>query len=220
MKRFIGLLISLLFFAVLAAPAFAGSVEARLPASTPKLDPAIAVSIAPKGTIQAGPGQIADWFHVMIRDGTGKMVGDEWDKNLVTTVGVNLLLNSTVKGGSQSTTWYVGEIVSSPTFAIGDTMASHSGWTDFTLGTTVTATSRATWSGGTVSAGEVDNSASPASYTQNSTATLYGLYLVDNNGSSSQTTGNLYGEVAFGTSYAVQSGYTVQITAYLTITAG
>jgi hypothetical protein len=140
--------------------------------------------------------------------------------NLVTTAGVNKLLDAMFKTGLTSPAWYVGLIkgASAPTFAVGDTMASHSGWTEI-AGSDVSQANRQAWTAGAVSGGSVDNSASQAVYSMLTSITLQGLFMADNN-TLGGTSGTLYGEAAFATSQAVQNGYTVNVTATLTITAG
>lgn len=55
-------------------------------------------------------------------------------QNLVTTVGGNAMLDNHLSGSSYTAAWYMGLVSGSgsPTYAAGDTMASHSGWTEFT----------------------------------------------------------------------------------------
>ncbi len=171
-------------------------------------------------TPAVGLKRITTRYQVRCYDHRGRLVWTEDVQNLVTTVGVNYLLSTGFKGSAASTAWYVGLIkgASAPTFAIADTRASHGGWTEIAA-TDVTNANRPQWNGGSVAGGSVDNSASQAVYNINSSITLQGLFLGDNN-TIAGTTGNLYGEAAFTTSQVVQAGYTVNITATLQITAG
>jgi len=54
---------------------------------------------------------------------------DEFD-NLVVTAGLNDSLDKHLKGSAYTAAWYVGLADGTPTFAAGDTMAAHGGWTE------------------------------------------------------------------------------------------
>jgi hypothetical protein len=72
-------------------------------------------------------------------------------------------------------------------------MASHAGWTENVGYSNAT---RVAWTGGAVSGGSVDNSASPASFLISATGTIAGSFVVSNNVKGG-TTGILYSEVNF-----------------------
>lgn len=86
--------------------------------------------------------------------------------NLVVDEGVNYLLDAGVSGATQITSWFVLFVDQSPTVAAGDTLASHAGWTEFTEYTG----NRPAFTDGGVSGKSLDNSASPASITANSSS--------------------------------------------------
>lgn len=70
-------------------------------------------------------------YEFVCRDAQGREKWRERVANLVTTQGLNHLLDVTFKGATQITAWYVGlKGTGSP--AAGDTHASHSGWTEVT----------------------------------------------------------------------------------------
>jgi hypothetical protein len=140
-----------------------------------------------------------------VRDGKAIWV-EEFD-NLVTTVGKNKYLDATLKTGLSSPAWYAF-LKGTGTVAAADTMASHSGWSE---DTNYSNANRPAWTPGTVSSGSVDNSASPAAFTINGTTTIYGAGLVDNN-TKGGTTGTLLGAADFGSSRAVISGDTLNVT--------
>jgi hypothetical protein len=205
---------------------------------------------------------------------------------LVTTAGLNKLLDATVKTGLTSPAWYVGLIgakvtdgamtASSATltsasnpFASGDvglhiivrgagaagadlyttisaytnagqvtlaatagttvsgagvafdprpadTMASHS----FVSVTPFSNSTRPAWTPGSISAGSVSNSGSPAVFTVNASSYVFGAFLADDSGVSG-TTGTLYGGSMFtgGIARQVASGDTLTVTGTLTVTA-
>lgn len=135
--------------------------------------------------------------------------------NLVVMAGLTDSLDKHFKGSSYTAAWYVGLASGTPTFAEGNTMASHSGWYEVAP----YAGARPTLTLGTVVSGSVDNSASRASYTINATMVVGGAFLVTLP-TASQTSGTLYGGAAFtGGNRSVASGDTLNVTVTLTATA-
>ncbi|MGJ0509582.1 MAG: hypothetical protein ACR652_21160 [Methylocystis sp.] len=152
------------------------------------------------------------FYKVECFDKDGNLKWVESCENLVTTAGATDLLAKYFKGSAYTAAWYVGLYKGTGTLATADTMASHAGWTD---STDYSNASRPAWTGGTPSAGSVDNSASVAVFNINATATILGAYLVSDN-TKGGTTGVLYGEAAFGASRSVISGDTLNVTVTLT----
>jgi hypothetical protein len=165
----------------------------------------------------------AHWhFHVVARDRTGKIVWTRDATNMVTRIGCTQLLTQTFKTQT-APTWYVGEIKAYTSFATADTMASHAGWTSEATSTTdITNGTRPALTLGTVANStdtvSADNSGAVAAFTQNSTISIVGLYVTDVS-TVGGATGNLYGEATF-TSAPVAAGYTLNITATMSTTAG
>jgi len=150
-------------------------------------------------------------WEVVCRDSEGNEKWREVNKNLVTTVGLNHVLSSTLDGATQITAWYVG-LKAAGSAAAGDTMASHSGWTEVVA---YSQSVRQTLTLGTAAAGSIDNTASKATYSINGTATVAGAF-INSNSAKSGTAGTLYGVVDFGSSRAVISGDTLEVTVTLT----
>ena len=155
-----------------------------------------------------------------IRSKTGKILRErkkpvlKWKDdfwNIVVTVGLNKLLDATFKSGLTSPTWYVG-LKGTGTMVAGDTMASHSGWSEIVPYSDST---RPAFTPGSISSGAVDNSASKAVFNINSSSTVYGCFLADNS-TKSGTTGTLYGGGDFGASRSVVNGDTLNVTVTLT----
>ncbi len=169
-------------------------------------------------TLKAHPVEI---FDVVCRDRAGNVVWTRHAHNMLTTAGANLYLTDTITSGVSSPTWYVGLLYgsSAPTFATTDTLASN-GWSPAAEVTTtqVTNSTRPAFTAGSVSAGSVSNSASVAVYTGNATVTLQGLFMA-NNSTLDGTTGTLLGEATF-TAAPIASGYTINVTVTVTVTAG
>lgn len=144
-------------------------------------------------------------------DSEGNFKWGETKKNLVTTEGLNHVLSSTLDGGTQITTWYVG-LKGTGSAAAGDTMASHAGWTE---DQNYSQSVRQTLTLGTASAGSIDNTASKATYSINATATIAGAFITSDN-TKGGTSGTLYGVVDFASSRSVISGDTLEVTVTLT----
>lgn len=135
--------------------------------------------------------------------------------NLVVMAGLTDSLDRHFKSSAFTSAWYVGLTSGTPTFAEGNTMASHSGWFEVAP----YAGARPTLTLGTVVSGSVDNSASKAAYTINATMVVGGAFLVTLP-TAGQTSGTLYGGAAFsGGNRSVASGDTLNVTVTLTATA-
>ena len=130
--------------------------------------------------------------------------------NLVTTEGLNDNLDKYLKGSAYTAAWYVGLTDGTPSFAAGDTLASHAGWAEQSGYTG----DRQALTLGTVSGGSVDNSASKAQFSITSTQTIGGAFIAT---VATGTAGVLYGGGAFtGGDKAVDNGDTLNVTATLT----
>jgi len=141
-------------------------------------------------------------------DSSGNVKWSETKKNLITTEGLNHILDSTFHASTQVTTWYIG-LKGSGIPAAGDTLASHSSWSEITD----YSGSRPAWTEGAASSGSMTNSSS-VDFSITGTATIAGAFLAS---AASGTTGTLYGVVDFASSRSVLSGDTLQVT--VTVTA-
>jgi hypothetical protein len=108
--------------------------------------------------------------------------------------------------------WYVG-LVTGPgggnTYAAGDTMGSHAGWSESTA---YSESARQGYTPGSITNGSCDNSAAKAIFSINGTATIGGAFVCDFR-TKSGTLGTLYGVGNFtGGDRAVQSGDTLNCT--------
>jgi hypothetical protein len=141
--------------------------------------------------------------------------------NIVTTEGVNALITCFFKNTAQPAAWYVACMkgAGAPTLVIGDTAASHAGWTEI-AGTDVSEGTRQAFTAGAVAAGSVDNSAAKARYTGAALWTAQGLAMMVGSAFAS-TTAPLYSEATFTEgSAAMQTGYLLDIQATVSVTAG
>jgi len=151
---------------------------------------------------------LANYWKVTCLDANGNIKWEEDKKNLITTVGLNHILDSQFHATTQVTTWYIG-LKGAGTPAAADTMSSHSAWSELTG----YAGNRKAWTEGAASSGSMTNGTS-VDFTINATATIAGAFL---NTAETGTSGTLYGVVDFSSSRAVISGDTLQVT--VTVTA-
>ena len=159
---------------------------------------------------------LEDFFVIECVDKNGKRKWIETIENLVVTAGLNDILDKYFKGSTYTAAHFVGLTAGTPVFAAGDTLASHSGWTESTVYSEAT---RPAYTPGTVSAGSVDNSASKAAFSINPSGTVGGAFIATNS-TKGGTTGTLYGGGAFaGGNRAVVSGDTINVTVTATAAA-
>ena len=147
-------------------------------------------------------------WKVTCLDSDGNVKWVEEKKNLITTEGLNHILDTQFHAGTQTTTWYIG-LKGAGTPAAGDTMASHASWAEITD----YSGDRKEWTEGAASAGSMTNTSS-ADFSITGTATIAGAFL---NTAATGTAGTLYGVVDFASARSVISGDTLQVT--VTVTA-
>lgn len=71
-------------------------------------------------------------FHFVARDKYGNLKWEDDAPNIVVNEGMQHMLDTEFSGGAAIATWYVGLADDTPSFAAGDTLASHAGWVEFT----------------------------------------------------------------------------------------
>jgi len=138
--------------------------------------------------------ELGDLFEIECFDKHGNLKWRDTIKNLVVDEGLDDVLDKYLKGSSYTAAHYVGLTDGTPTFAAGDTMASHTGWTEVTA-YDETVRQDATW--GTVSGKSVDNSANKAVFTISTNSTVVGGAFLATDSTKGGTTGTLYGGGAF-----------------------
>jgi hypothetical protein len=127
-------------------------------------------------------------------------------KNLVVTVGKNDILDKYFAGSAYTAAWYLGLVdgASSPTYAAGDTLASHVGWTE----NTGYSGSRKAPAWGSASAGSKATTAT--SFSINASGTIAGAFMCT---AASGTSGVLYSVGSFtGGNRIVANGDTLNVT--------
>lgn len=161
--------------------------------------------------------RLSTQYKVECRDANGRLKWLDEFTNLVVTAGLNDSLDKHFKGSSYSAAWYVGITAGSPSFAAGDTMSSHGGWTEVTA---YDEANRPTLTLGSVAAGSVDNSASKARFTISTNGTAVGGAFVVTNNTKGGSTGTLYGGGAFSAgNKTLDDGDTLDVTITLTAAA-
>lgn len=130
------------------------------------------------------------------KDGNLKWAAEE--SNLVVNTGLQYMAGSALAGATQVTTWYVGLYGSgaSNTPAASDTAASHAGWTEVTPYSNSTRPAAAFAAATNANPSVVTNSASPAAFAINATATVGGAFLISDS-TKGGTTGTLFSAADF-----------------------
>lgn len=154
--------------------------------------------------------RLDDYWTVQCFGPDGKLKWSDTFENLVVTVGKNDLLQKYLTGSSYTAAFSVGLTGTTPTFASGDTMASHSGWTEVVA---YSQSTRVAYTAGTASAGSIDNSGSVAVFSINANGTTLGGAFLCTNSTKSGTSGTLFGGAAFSSGDKVLgSGDTLNVT--------
>ena len=154
-------------------------------------------------------------FHFQCFDKDGNLKWEDAAKNLVVNVGLQDMNEKYFKGSSYTAAWYIGLVqgpASGNTYAAGDTLDTHAGWTE---DTSYSGGNRATATFGTATTADpsvIDNSGSVAVFSITGTATIAGAFLTDVQ-SNSSTSGLLFSVSNFtGGDRAVISGDTLNVT--------
>ena len=146
-------------------------------------------------------------FHFECFDRDGNLKWSEHVRNTVTTEGKNSILDVYFDAATQITSWYLG-LKGTGTAAVGDTLASHAGWTELT---SYTGNRGAiTWgepSGGSLSA------SSAISFAITGTMTVAGAFI---SSVATGTAGTLYSAGDFSGSRSVINGDTLNVTPTVT----
>jgi hypothetical protein len=154
-------------------------------------------------------------FHFQCFDKDGNLKWEDSAKNLVVNVGLQDMNTQYFKGVTYSAAWYIGLVqgpASGNTYAAGNTLASHAGWTE---DTNYSGGNRATATFGTATTADpsvIDNSGSVAVFSITGTTTIAGAFLTKTQ-SNSSTSGLLFSVSNFtGGDRAVISGDTLNVT--------
>ena len=159
-------------------------------------------------------------YHMQCFDKDGNLKWEAECPNLVVNGGLQDMNNKYFLGSAYTATWYIGLYGSGATNspAAGDTMSSHIGWTEVVPYSQATRPACTFATPTTANPSVATNSASPAVYSINATATVGGAFLVSDN-TKGGSTGTLYSASDFTSpgDRSVVSGDTLNVTYTLSL---
>jgi hypothetical protein len=172
-------------------------------------------------TLESGESATAKGvYHMQCFDKDGNLKWEAECPNLVVNGGLQDMNNKYFLGSSYTAAWYIGlyGAGASNNPAAGDTAASHAGWTEVTPYSQATRPACTFGTPTTANPSVATNSASPAVYSINATATVGGAFLISNS-TKGGTTGTLYSASDFTSpgDRAVVSGDTLNVTYTLSL---
>lgn len=146
--------------------------------STDMVGASVTRNVQPTEQIRAG-GK----FAIQCFDKDGNLKWETESKNLVVNVGLQDMNQKYFTGVSYSAAWYIGLYGAAATNnpAASNTMSSHAGWTEETGYSNATRPAATFGTATTADPSVITNSASPAVYNINATATIGGAFLTSNN---------------------------------------
>lgn len=168
------------------------------------------IAVRPRNAEGVGAGGV---YTVVCHDANGNLKWSDSFHNLVVNQGLQDMNSKYFSGSGYTAAWYLGLVTgpgSGNTYAAGDTLASHAGWTE----NTNYAGNRKAATFGTATTADpsvINNSGSPAVFTMNANAqTIAGAFLCS---VSSGTSGVLFSVGNFvGGNKIVDSGDTLTVT--------
>jgi len=168
-------------------------------------DRAMAGMIAANGFCE--PMDLHGRYVVEAFDADGNLKWREEIDNLVTTAGKNAALDQVFSGTAFGTA-YMGLVDggSTPTYAAGDIMSSHAGWTENT-GYSNGTRPQPTWN----SAASGSKATTATAFNINATVTIAGVFIATNS-TKGGTTGTLYSCGSFSGNRSLISGDTLNVT--------
>jgi hypothetical protein len=154
-------------------------------------------------------------FTVECRDSEGNLKWTAQSPNLVVNVGLKDMNDTYFSGSGYTAAWYLGlyGAGSSNNPVAGDTMASHSGWTEVTAYSQSTRPQATFAAATTADPSVITNSAAPATFSINGTTVVGGAFLTSDD-TKGGTTGILFSASDFTSpgDRSVVSGDTLNVT--------
>ena len=172
------------------------------------------------GSVQKGKGvseglRGGGVFTVTCFDKDGNLKWEAQSHNLVVNVGLQDMNTKYFKGSAYTAAWYIGLYGSGSTNdpAAGDTMSSHSGWTEVTDYSQATRPAATFGTATTADPSVIDNSGSVAVFSINGTTTVGGAFLTSDN-TKGGTSGTLFSAADFQSpgDRSVVNGDTLNVT--------
>lgn len=172
-------------------------------------------------TLESGESATAKGvYHMQCFDKDGNLKWEAECPNLVVNGGLQDMNNKYFLGSSYTATWYIGlyGAGASNTPAATDTASSHAGWTEVVPYSQSTRPACSFGTPTTANPSVATNSASPAVYSINATATVGGAFLISNS-TKGGSTGTLYSASDFTSpgDRSVVSGDTLNVTYTLSL---
>lgn len=128
----------------------------------------------------------------------GEVIHSEDSPNIVVDEGLTYILDTSLSGGTQKTSWYIGIFKNNYTPVAGDTASTFAGaGVANEVSTEVDETARPAWTEAGVSSKTITNSASPAVFTANASVSVYGAFLI-----SDSTMGGAIGTLCAASKFA------------------
>jgi hypothetical protein len=146
----------------------------------------------------------------------GRLLDHEVVHNLMPTEGLNYLLDTSVRGVAQLTSWYIGLFEGNYTPVLADTAATFPA--SATESTAYAEAARQAFTVVAAAGGVLTNTAAPATFTANASKTWYGGF-ISSASAKSATTGKLLSAAQFSTAKAVANTDQLIITASITLTS-
>jgi hypothetical protein len=162
-------------------------------------------------------------FTAVCRDADGNVLWEDEFPNLLTTLGKNFLLDTTLAGSAYTVVGPYMGLISSTSFSAvvaADTMASHAGWLEAGTTNAPTYSARIVCAWSAASAGVKALSAA-LTFTMTGTGTVQGAFLVTGSGAvvtNLSTAGTLYAGGVLGTPQPVVSTNTLAMSYSTTLT--
>jgi hypothetical protein len=163
-------------------------------------------------------------FEIKCHDKDGNLKWTAESKNLVVNAGLAYMAGSALTSVTQITSWYLGLVTgpgSGTTYAAGDTMSSHAGWTEFVNYSNATRVAATFATATTANPSVATNTASPAVFNINGAGgTVAGAFLTSGSAKSG-TTGTLFSAADFGSpgDRTVVNGDTLSVTYQFSLAA-
>lgn len=157
------------------------------------------------GIVLAGSYRVELWS----KEINGELLDVREGLNAITNEGLDYCLDVTFHNDSPIATWYVGLVdnTGGPNPVAGDTMASHSGWTEWQ---SYSEGNRQEWTEGAASSQSITNGTS-VDFTMSANGTLWGIFIVSQN-TKGGTTGTLWSTANFTGLLGVSSSNVVKVT--------
>lgn len=153
----------------------------------------LVANTGPKDNVKAG-----GVFKITCLDANGNLKWEAESSNLVVNGGLKNMNDTYFTGSGYSAAWYIGLYGASATNnpAASDTMASHPGWTEEVGYSNLNRPTCVFAAATSADPSVITNTASPASFTINATATIGGAFLTSNN-TKGGSTGTLFSAADF-----------------------